>query len=199
METIETIAGRLERCFADIQQQRMSGIPILNDALRVRAIGMRDWQDYWLCALLTPWFMNVMMLARGAGEAPATVGAKRMFAFPAGQFEFICGHEPVIGAYWMCSLFSPVLEFADQESAEATAALALEAMLDAAQEDSAEERDMAMIWRGEGREAAPASDTAVADDVADGGSEPATATVSRRALLTGRVAREEQAWTLKDA
>ncbi len=194
METATTIKERLERCFADIEKERMEGIPILNQSLRVGAIGMREWQGYWLCVLLTPWFMNAMLLPGGTGPdneepEPVQVGTKQDFAFPAGQFEFIRGDEPAIGAYWMCSLFSPVLEFADQEAAEAAAEAALDAMLGEAEEATEKQREMAMVWQGDlpkpetGPGKTPRNDDARSS--AAGSDDPEGPELSRRAFLSG--------------
>jgi [NiFe] hydrogenase assembly HybE family chaperone len=125
------------------------------------------------------------MLVR-ADEEPETFaqGVKRHFAFPAGQFEFIHGREDAIGSYWMCSLFSPVFEFADQETAEAAAAAALDALFEEGGEAEMSEGAMAQMWRGETPECA---ETEEADpdgaDVPD--ARPARSEVSRRAFLTG--------------
>ena len=42
----------------------MAGVPMLNPALRVQAVGFRHWQSHWLGVLVTPWFMNLMLLPR---------------------------------------------------------------------------------------------------------------------------------------
>lgn len=78
--------------------------------------------------------------------------------------EFIRGKEKAVGPYWMCSLFSPVLEFADQKSAETAAAAALEALLEDGEKESEAERNMAMVWRGELPESGTASSAGVAAD-----------------------------------
>ncbi|WP_193368690.1 [NiFe]-hydrogenase assembly chaperone HybE [Pelagibius marinus] len=191
MDTPETIAAQetaeqLERCFAAIGATRMEGVPILNAALRVQAVGTREWQGFWLSVLITPWFLNLMLLPRQQEEDDLPVGSKRSFAFPAGAFEFIRGREEALGGYWMCSLFSPVLEFTDQEAAEATAAAALEELF-AADEAEPAEAEMAMIWRGE----LPAEEESEpeAEGAEESRSEPTT--VSRRAFLRGPAAREE--------
>lgn len=185
------IADRLERCFHEIEQTRMAGVPILNRALRVKAVGVRDWSGDTLGVLVTPWFMNLMLLPgdprkQAASEETAQIGEKRLFPFPAGAFEFIRGHEEAIGPYWMCSLFSPVFEFADQETAEAAANAALDELMRT--EDAPSERDaeMAAIWRGERPEPEhPAIETG------DGGEPdaeaPMAAELSRRNLLRGKL------------
>ncbi len=181
----EEVVGRLESCFAAIGATRMEGVPILNAALRVKAVGTCDWQGFWLSALITPWFLNLMLLPRRE-EEDLPLGSKRSFAFPAGSFEFIRGREEALGGYWMCSLFSPVLEFTDQEAAEATAAAALEELFTADEHDGSE-AEMAMIWRGE----LPAEEEPEpeAEEVQESRSEPTS--VSRRDFLRGPAAREE--------
>lgn len=174
-----------EACFEEIRTTRMAGIPILNEALSVKVVGEREWNGDWLAVLVTPWFMN-LMLVRAEEEAETLAqGAKRHFAFPAGQFEFIYGREDAIGSYWMCSLFSPVFEFADQETAEAAAAAALDVLFEDDGETDMSEEAMTQMWRGETPVAAetdvaePAGEADVPDE------RPIKPEVSRRGFLTG--------------
>lgn len=122
----------LERAFRAIQRERMTDIPLLNDALGVEAIGFRPWQGRTLGVLLTPWFMSLVLLP-GEHERwhETAVGERRQWRFPAGRYEFICAWHAAIGGYQSCSLFSPVLEFASHEEARAVALAALDALLDA--------------------------------------------------------------------
>ncbi|MGO9171361.1 MAG: [NiFe]-hydrogenase assembly chaperone HybE [Rhodomicrobium sp.] len=125
----------LEGVFRNIQHERMQDIPILNPALSVADIGMRLFSDAWLSVLVTPWFINLMVLPGSEADADAwasvPAGSKIVRQFPAGAFEFICSAEDGIGPYQMCSLFSPVLEFENQEAAMAAAEAALNALFDA--------------------------------------------------------------------
>ena len=152
-EPAALIAQRIKRCFREIELENMAGIPILNTALSVETVGLQAFADEWLCILITPWFMNVMLLpaTQSAAEATSALpGTKQTVSFPAGQFEMICGFDARIGHYRMCSLFSPVLEFADQESAVAAAQAALaEVLTENAQTDQQDDIDMIMIWDGE--------------------------------------------------
>jgi [NiFe] hydrogenase assembly HybE family chaperone len=125
-------AARLERAFRDILETRMQGVPILNAALSVEAVGLRDWQGCWLGALVTPWFINLMALPGEGRWQSAPDRDSVWYAFPAGRFEFIAGSEPGLGPYHACSLFSPVQEFGDQETARETARVALESLFDPA-------------------------------------------------------------------
>ena len=52
-------------------------------------------------------------------DGPA--GEERLVALPEGIMPFLPGSEDSIGPYLMCSLFSPLPQFADQQSARDTA------------------------------------------------------------------------------
>ena len=147
MTSADVIAAQLQAVFQRIERTAMAGMPILNPALSVAVVGMRAFEGEWLAVLVTPWFMNIVLLPReGAGPA-AIPGTKEHVAFPAGRFEFICAHADELGAFRMCSLFSPMFEFADQEAATATARHVLEELLVAADADT-EDADMLRIWEG---------------------------------------------------
>jgi [NiFe] hydrogenase assembly HybE family chaperone len=131
------VAG-LEAVFTRIQRERMVDVPILNPALRVQAVGFRLRETDCLGVLITPWFMNLMLLPL-AGDAwdGLPPGSKIDQAFPSGSYEFILGEEEGIGRYLMCSLFSPVFEFENQEAAVATAEGVLTGLMDEAGRDQA--------------------------------------------------------------
>jgi [NiFe] hydrogenase assembly HybE family chaperone len=129
----------LETAFRHIAQHRMAGVPILNPALSVEAVGFRPWGDHWLGVLVTPWFMNLWLMPRVVARwQPIAVGATRHHVFPAGVFEFIGGFEATIGDYQACSLFSPMFDFNDATDAHDTAVAALEALFDAAHREAGE-------------------------------------------------------------
>ena len=119
----------LTSAFARVLAERMQGLPFVNPALRVEAVGFAPWKHYWLGVMLTPWAMNLMLTAREAAHwRPLPVGAKRRYAFPAGHFDFIGAHDDDIGEFLVCSLYSPLLQFADHETARETARLARDAL-----------------------------------------------------------------------
>jgi len=123
----------LEAAFARIHATRMAGLPFLNPALRIEAVGFRRWEGLWLGVLVTPWFMNLMLLPDDESAWPRLrCGDSVAYRLPAGVFEFIRAHEPPLGDYQSCSLFSPMADFADQAGARATAQAALSALFDAA-------------------------------------------------------------------
>ena len=52
----------LEAAFLRIEREAMDGLPLLNKALRVQAVGFERWQGQWLGALVTPWFLNLVLV-----------------------------------------------------------------------------------------------------------------------------------------
>jgi [NiFe] hydrogenase assembly HybE family chaperone len=128
------LARKVEGVFERIERERMRDIPILNPELKVATTGMRSFGDVWVTVLVTPWSINAMLFPNGAQCADSwtglPIGTKVQHSLPAGVFEFICGGEDGLGPYRMCSLFSPVLQFENQEAALAAANAALGALFD---------------------------------------------------------------------
>lgn len=132
-------SARLEAAFRTVYAERMQGLAFVNAAVGVEAIGFAPWKHYWLGVMLTPWSMNLLLAPRERRawrSLPA--GEKRRYKFPAGAFDFIGAREDAIGEYLICSLFSPLLEFADHATARQTALLAREALFDSANAEAAE-------------------------------------------------------------
>lgn len=171
----ENPATLLERVFEDIAASRMAGLPILNEALTVEAVGFRRWRELWLGVLVTPWSVNLTLLPGGNPAFRALdVGHSQIWSFPSGEYEFMGAAEPGLGHYQICSLFSPAFEFATQADAVATAEAALEALLRNADEDVAQPVSIREAAQQCAREQALLTDRSAA-------SRP----VSRRAFLRG--------------
>ena len=110
---------------------RMTGLAFVNPALRVEAVGFAPWQGHWLGVMLTPWFMNLTLAPRDiAVWHSLQQGEKRGYRFPAGDYDFIGAHDELAGEYQLCSLFSPLLQFEDQDTARLVAQLAREALFE---------------------------------------------------------------------
>jgi [NiFe] hydrogenase assembly HybE family chaperone len=118
---------QLERVFTEIGHTRLSGVTVQNPAVLVQALGFAtvpDDPNMLLGVLVTPWFMNLVRLpAQTAlpGETLLSVGKKANRSVGNRSFEFMGADEPDIGAFEVCSLFSPMFEFANHAAAADTA------------------------------------------------------------------------------
>jgi len=118
----------LETIFQQIAASRMQDFPLLSPQLSVEAIGFRQWQPeqdlglLWIGVMLTPWFMNLMLLPASDRPLPTVPpGGQINLILPGGPMPFMAGYESALGHYRICSLFSPVTQFVDQDSARQTA------------------------------------------------------------------------------
>ena len=148
---IDEKVALLESVFNHIYKERMHDIPIINNKIEVRAIGFQQWQNSYLCIMITPWFMNLMLLP---GETENWDDMQETSAnrhtFPSGNYEFLVGYEADIGKYQMCSLFSPMFEFADNAAAVETAEVAIKELmnLENIEEADIDSRQLEAIWNG---------------------------------------------------
>lgn len=125
-------SAHLEAVFTQVERTCMAGLPILNTALRVEAIGFTRFEDGWLGVMITPWFMSLLFLPGDEKTALETnqLGDKITHRLPSGSYTFMLSQEDAIGTYLACPLFSPMGQFADQASAREIARTLLEAILD---------------------------------------------------------------------
>ena len=150
--------------FTHIQHTRMRGVPVINTQLAVNADCFVRWQDYFLGVLITPWFMNLMLLPAGEESAgqmqQQRIGEKQTHVFPSGPYEFIVGAEAGLGRYQSCSLFSPMFDFCDRAAAEETAAAILRELMKMENLEVLDSgRDETPNTTGEVNGAAPMSDS----------------------------------------
>ena len=122
----------VEAAFHRIHIEHMHDVPIANSALQVQALDFALWQHNWLGVLITPWFINLLLLPGTDGQWESVSGNKRLFrSFPSGNYAFLGGKEDEIGEYQSCSLISAMSEFAAQEDACAVAREVIKHMIKA--------------------------------------------------------------------
>lgn len=189
-----TDTGLIESRYVDILHIRMEGVAILNHKLRVKALGFRSFEQEQLGVLITPWFMNLMLLAETDNQwSEADAGSKIMRNLPSGPYEFILGWDEVLGGYAMCALFSPMFQFDDQEAAVATAEAVMNALFEVdnfAPTDRQRQRREQALTDKAGEESPEAVETAEhADLVVPVNAEPGIFSLkrSRREFLQGRI------------
>lgn len=133
-ERAAELSAGLEAVFRTFQAERMDGVPILNHALAVEGVGFMPWNGGYIGVLITPWFMNLMLLPGTDGAfAELDPGSTVVHRFPSGDYPFIVGHEDALGFYQSCSLFSPMSPFSAQEGARATAEEVMQALFQPAE------------------------------------------------------------------
>jgi [NiFe] hydrogenase assembly HybE family chaperone len=126
-------AARLEAHFGEVYRRAMADAPICNKALAVASVGFRPWRDKALGIVVTPWFMSIVLAPlKGSGTNAAAPGTTQSVSLPCGKIDFLVADLEGFGRLMMCSLFSPMQDFVDQEAALATARAAVAALKDEA-------------------------------------------------------------------
>jgi len=137
------IRQALEAVFNTVLDTRMRGIPVINAELSVQAVGFSRFNEDWLGVLLTPWFMNLLLLpGPDSTWRELSPGTKFEARFPYGVFEFTLANEAQLGPYALCSLFSPMFQFENQAAALATAQAALQGLLSGSEPRNVSRRDL---------------------------------------------------------
>lgn len=133
MALLDQRVQQLTLGFTHIAATRMQGLPLVNQALQVEAIGFEAVVDVaadgaemlaGVGILLTPWFMNLIWLPLQGADVLA-VGDTRVHRIGVTDFVFIGANDDRAGVYEMCSLFSPMFEFSGQLAARETGLQAL--------------------------------------------------------------------------
>lgn len=132
MQQAAWLAARTEALVTDFNEvwhAKMRDVPIVNKLLHVQAVGFDLYQGRPLGVLLSPWFMNLILLpAEGEDWSDLQPGAKEHITFASGQYEFIHNKRDMTGGYKACSLFSPMNDFRSQAQAVEVARAVLVAL-----------------------------------------------------------------------
>lgn len=122
----------LTEYYRRVQTERMAGVPLLNAALCVEAVGF-EWttppevgaMPVAEGVLITPWFMSLLRLPLSHLPHGNRVGRKSVREFGCERFEFIGAHDISVGYHESCALFSPMEGFTSQALARDTARASL--------------------------------------------------------------------------
>lgn len=151
MAALRARTDALVALFEHVGKTRMTGVPILNPALRVEVVGFEALNrppaiDSSACSATDLIASNHQHPERSSPAfPPGAIGilitpwfmnlvyvpllrvdepdraGSSPHAVGSERFEFIAAYEPGFGSFEACSLFSPMFEFADQATAVATA------------------------------------------------------------------------------
>lgn len=112
--------------FDRIGRESMRGLPFYNEVLSVEAIGFERAGEGWLGVLITPWFMNLMLVTdQPIPYAESANGEKRSIELPGGSLTFLCGGTEDFGMFHAHSIASPMDVYKSQNQARAAARRAL--------------------------------------------------------------------------
>lgn len=176
---------RLTTDFTEVWHGKMRDVPLVNKALKVEAVGFRAHEGQFLGVLISPWFMNLVLLPDGQDWSGLVAGAKETIDFPSGAYEFIHNTREMTGGYKACSLFSPMGQFTRQQDAVDVAHAVLSAIFDPANRAETDRRADIRVQR-EAQLATAAAAEAEDDTPAE------TLVPSRRAVITAGLAVEDR-------
>lgn len=108
-----------------IYEERMRDLPIVNPRLAVEAVGFEQWDEQDLGVLITPWFMNLVLLPDSDTLADFPQGEQVQCQFPSGPCDLTVYQDEELGTYLAAVLFRTVADFPDQAVARAVAEEAL--------------------------------------------------------------------------
>ncbi|WP_420336635.1 [NiFe]-hydrogenase assembly chaperone HybE [Roseibium sp.] len=175
---LDDAAARLVADFREVWHAGMRDLPMVNKLLSVEAIGFQIWNERPLGVLMTPWFMNLVMLpAEDENWDGITPGTKEVISFPSGDYEFIHNTREMTGSYMACSLFSPMWDFKTQMQAVDVARAVMVALFDP---ENVAETDRSADIR-----AARENDLAPPETEEEAGKPDTEPVPTRRAVITG--------------
>lgn len=110
--------ARIVEAYKRVDLDRMQDLPFRNDALSVDAVGFRDWGADQLGVIITPWFINLVLVpGEGTDWSQHRHGDKVAYTLPSGVYEFVHGDLEDFGPIQSCSLMSPVTELENHDTA----------------------------------------------------------------------------------
>ena len=99
-------AAQLVRHYQTILDDRMQGLPFVNDALEVAAVGFRDYDEHSIGVLISPWFMNLVLLPGTDEWSECEQGSIRRLELPGEAIEFNVCQDEELGTYLTAVLFT---------------------------------------------------------------------------------------------
>lgn len=119
-DTPASIAALVQH-FEQIEQTHMRGLPILNPRLAVEATAVRAHGEHLVCILISPWFMNLVLLPGTDAWADSDQGECSEIKLPRESLEFNVCHDDNLGTFLTAVLFRTVSDFPDQDTARGVA------------------------------------------------------------------------------
>jgi [NiFe] hydrogenase assembly HybE family chaperone len=116
--------------YRQVYEKTFRDLPITNTALDVEAVDFRPLEEHRLGVLITPWFMNLVLLPGTDRWDEHLQGSACNVELPGGKVDFHVSHEQALGTILSAALFSTVADFPDQEIAREVAKETLRLLFD---------------------------------------------------------------------
>lgn len=133
--------------FGQIYLKHVRGLPIVNASLAVEAVGFREHEGHEIGALITPWFMNLVLLPGSDEWADKGQGDSVNVALPGGALDFTLSRDEGLGTYLTAVLFRTVIDFPSQDIAREIAAEVLARLFDEEAAKKASSSNAEMVSR----------------------------------------------------
>ena len=131
-----------------IYEERMRELPIVNAEIEVEAVGFEHWEEQDLGILITPWFMNLVLLPGSDELGDVAQGSRIECRFPSGPCEMTVYQDEELGSYLAAVLFRTMVDFPDQVTARAIAEEALAQILTEPGEEGTEKLSRRSLLTG---------------------------------------------------
>ena len=116
--------------YREVYEKTFRDLPIVNKALEIEAVGFRPLEEHQLGVLITPWFMNLVLLPGTGRWDDRPQGSACTVGLPGGKVVFHVSHEQALGTILSAALFSTVADFPDQDIASEVARETLRLLFD---------------------------------------------------------------------
>ncbi len=120
---------RLVAYHREVLETRLAGLPILNPELEVEAVGFGKLAAHELGVLVTPWFINLVLLPGTDRWQDRAQGSRCNIELPGAKVDFTVSHDAELGTTLSAALFGTVTDFPDQAMAREVAAETLRLLL----------------------------------------------------------------------
>ncbi len=107
--------------FRAIHELRMRSLPVCNPNLVVETIGFRGIGPHRTGVLITPWFVNLVLLPGDDTWSDAASGRSVGVALPSGELDFTVVRDDKLGTYLSAVLFRSCDAFPDMAMARSIA------------------------------------------------------------------------------
>jgi [NiFe] hydrogenase assembly HybE family chaperone len=129
---MEERVAALVALYRRVGETDMAGVPICNPALAVEAVGFRPFGPGWLGAVVTPWFLNAVLIPADPALWESLLdGDRTVIALPAGDHAFTAARLEGPGTLLVIPLVSAMNVFSSHAEAVAAARFAVDRLMTA--------------------------------------------------------------------